>query len=192
MAELKEEVVRLKSELGLGDGGETMINQLRHLCPVCRSDQLVDHGGDALYCCDCHADFFTEEAIIPEVERLKKELEHYSKGHPRTEDCSDEECSECAERDCPYKDPHHYHHDLSGVWTMNRPPRPMHVLDWSEWIDNNFYNNEEAMQEALTCEWLIEQGLMPDPTECNVSWGSKDQFNSLEIEHRWVVEDKTK
>lgn len=31
--------------------------------------------------------------------------------HPATDDCPDEECGECAERDCPHDEPLHYHHD---------------------------------------------------------------------------------
>lgn len=31
--------------------------------------------------------------------------------HPDTDDCPDDECSECGERDCPHEDPLHYHHD---------------------------------------------------------------------------------
>jgi len=31
--------------------------------------------------------------------------------HPATEECPDPECSLCSERDCPYHEPLHYHHD---------------------------------------------------------------------------------
>lgn len=31
--------------------------------------------------------------------------------HPKTEDCDIDECSICAERDCPFGEPLHYHHD---------------------------------------------------------------------------------
>ena len=31
--------------------------------------------------------------------------------HPATTDCVDPECSWCAERDCPFSEPLHYHHD---------------------------------------------------------------------------------
>lgn len=31
--------------------------------------------------------------------------------HPKTEKCPDMECSLCAERDCPFGEPLHYHHD---------------------------------------------------------------------------------
>lgn len=31
--------------------------------------------------------------------------------HPKTEDCPDPECLICGERDCPFHEPLHYHHD---------------------------------------------------------------------------------
>ena len=31
--------------------------------------------------------------------------------HPATEDCPDQECTLCGERDCPDGEPLHYHHD---------------------------------------------------------------------------------
>jgi hypothetical protein len=54
---------------------------------------------------------------------------------------------------------------------MNRPPTPREYLGFGEWCDVVFQQEEcdekqnSAMQEALTAEWLIEQGLMPDPTD---------------------------
>jgi hypothetical protein len=31
--------------------------------------------------------------------------------HPPTQDCDDAECWICAARDCPHREPMHYHHD---------------------------------------------------------------------------------
>lgn len=31
--------------------------------------------------------------------------------HPPTDQCPDPECWQCALRDCPHRDPLHYHHD---------------------------------------------------------------------------------
>lgn len=31
--------------------------------------------------------------------------------HPSADDCPDPECEICALRDCPFKEPLHYHHD---------------------------------------------------------------------------------
>jgi hypothetical protein len=31
--------------------------------------------------------------------------------HPATKDCPDQECLVCGIRDCPHKEPLHYHHD---------------------------------------------------------------------------------
>lgn len=33
------------------------------------------------------------------------------RGHPSTESCKDVTCQVCAMRDCPYKEPLHYHQD---------------------------------------------------------------------------------
>lgn len=48
------------------------------------------------------------------------------------------------------------------------------------------YDDEEleCMQQALTCEWLIEYGFMPDPT--NYDYG--DYYID---EEPWFCEDKT-
>lgn len=60
---------------------------------------------------------------------------------------------------------------------MNRPPTPKEYLGFEEWCDVVYKESEEcdkkqddAMQEALTAEWLIEHGLMPDPTELTAPW----------------------
>lgn len=42
---------------------------------------------------------------------------------------------------------------------MNRPPTPEEVIPilwWTDWSDRE----RDAMQEALTAEWLIEQGFL--------------------------------
>lgn len=78
---------------------------------------------------------------------------------------------------------------------MNRPPQPHEVL--ASWVFDEDY---DSMQEALTAEWLIEQGLIPDPTQ--FWFGNSDMelktahvFKS-EQEDRyygwWICEDTTK
>jgi hypothetical protein len=68
---------------------------------------------------------------------------------------------------------------------MNRPPTPeeiIPVLWWTDWSDKE----RDAMQEALTAEWLIEQGLMPCPSKSL-------RFANISHDYTfWVCEDKTK
>ena len=41
--------------------------------------------------------------------------------HPPTDQCSDSECLECGERDCPQQDPMHYHHDgCPTCWSIEQ------------------------------------------------------------------------
>lgn len=41
----------------------------------------------------------------------REEAERQAAGHPPAEQCEIEECLVCGLRDCPMKDPLHYHHD---------------------------------------------------------------------------------
>lgn len=42
-------------------------------------------------------------------------------GHPRLQDCIDDECMICGVRDCPVSDPLHYHHDgCPACWSAAR------------------------------------------------------------------------
>jgi hypothetical protein len=50
----------------------------------------------------------------------------------------------------------------------------------------------DAMQEALTCEWLIEQGLMPDPSEFTFFAIAGIKSDYAYEPHGWLCEDKTK
>jgi hypothetical protein len=43
----------------------------------------------------------------------------YGENHTEP-DCKDLECSVCGERDCPYHDPFHYHHDGCPACTIYR------------------------------------------------------------------------
>lgn len=43
------------------------------------------------------------------------------------------------------------------------PPSPWKVLAYSEDIQDHW----DETQEALTCEWFISIGAMPDPTKIN-------------------------
>lgn len=70
---------------------------------------------------------------------------------------------------------------------MIRPPTPdecIPVLWWSDWSDKE----RDAMQEALTCEWLIEHGFMPDPSDLD------PDINPDTYDESWIMceyEDKT-
>lgn len=88
-----------------------------------------------------------------------------------------------------------------------RPPTPEEVLcimDEMEWL---YFNNHETLrkhsnydcaQEALTCEWLIEQGMMPDTTQYNYEDSSYGRYWNKEIDGfaeefcDYQCEDKTK
>jgi hypothetical protein len=41
------------------------------------------------------------------IERIAKEMAT----HPATTECPDPECLVCGARDCPHREPLHYHHD---------------------------------------------------------------------------------
>ena len=65
---------------------------------------------------------------------------------------------------------------------MNRPPDMFDVsYNYTE-----SYAEVDAMLEALTAEWLIEQGMMPCPSR------RVDSQYPTRIEVRWIIEDKTK
>lgn len=47
-----------------------------------------------------------------EMEQLDADLDLLARqSHPKTEDCPDPECLICGQRDCPFHEPLHYHHD---------------------------------------------------------------------------------
>lgn len=74
-----------------------------------------------------------------------------------------------------------------------RPPLTHEVLIWDEHF---FYGDENnCQQEALTCEWLIENGLMPDPTETenhSVLHSDKKRLDFVRgISWTWLCEEKT-
>lgn len=78
---------------------------------------------------------------------------------------------------------------------ISRPPKPEEVLAMGEFpllavrpLFDVDIKQIEAMQEALTVNWLIEQGFMPDPSEFNVF---KGEFWICEYESCWVCEDRT-
>jgi hypothetical protein len=78
---------------------------------------------------------------------------------------------------------------------MNRPPLVDEVIIDTEWCNLNGYADGwrlelDNMQEALTCEWLIEKGFMPDPTE----YGGHEYWDTGMhwYELLWLKEDKTK
>jgi len=78
----------------------------------------------------------------------------------------------------------------------NRPPTPDEVIaePWTEYCKRKG-RDVSGMQEALTCEWLIEQGLMPDPTEY-LQQGfvvfRHGEFTMPAVRIDWRCEDKTK
>ena len=52
---------------------------------------------------------------------------------------------------------------------MNRPPTSEECIIDNEWFHFNGYADGwrlelDCMQEALTAEWLISEGFMPDPS----------------------------
>lgn len=89
---------------------------------------------------------------------------------------------------------------------MNRPPQPTDLLWYMKdgWAHNycflipemaEKYDSLEAscMQEALTAEWLIEQGFMPDPSSADFR---EEHNGSIWLDwdspHAdWVCEDKS-
>lgn len=51
---------------------------------------------------------------------------------------------------------------------IDRPPQPQDFFNVRESSPSDleaYAENYHEMQEALTAEWLIEQGLLPDPSE---------------------------
>lgn len=80
---------------------------------------------------------------------------------------------------------------------INRPPTPEDAVLWSDypytWSDVDY-----CMQEALTCEWLIQMGLMPDPSELYYTNKSGVVYIGWRKENRlsdwpeWDIEDKTR
>jgi len=50
--------------------------------------------------------------ILPDTEQGDQcYYEDFQKTHPQEKDCQEDCCLICAFRDCPYKEPFHYHHD---------------------------------------------------------------------------------
>jgi hypothetical protein len=71
---------------------------------------------------------------------------------------------------------------------MNRPPTPNEVLPFDDEGYADYYAHDDEMQEALTCEWLIQEKLMPDPTDYNY----REQLKSSHMLLEWNYEDKSK
>lgn len=77
---------------------------------------------------------------------------------------------------------------------INRPPTPEEAFTRDELFTQVPYSEDECVQEALTCEWLIAQGLMPDPADllcrdCK-NIGEHCGYYSEHIDG-WTCEDKT-
>lgn len=76
-----------------------------------------------------------------------------------------------------------------------RPPTPQEAIDWrgvrtTVYPYKDFWTlNMDCMEEALTAEWLIEYGLMPDPTDFHTedSW----HMRCIGIFIQYVCEDRT-
>lgn len=69
-----------------------------------------------------------------------------------------------------------------------RPPTPEEVVEFGQHDVLTLVMECDCMQEALTAEWMIEQGLMPDPTEF-----TEDKFMRVVGVHQcWYWEDKTR
>lgn len=79
-------------------------------------------------------------------------------GHPRADECSTDECVVCAERDCPYREPLHYHHDgCPACWSAERAcPRndALHFVPLSQCpscgeMEVQAATHDEAREHAL-------------------------------------------
>ncbi len=69
---------------------------------------------------------------------------------------------------------------------MNRPSTPGMVLTHDEYfpLEGDQY---ECVQEALTCEWDIDRGAMPDPSEFVASGGKAATVLIQGVEHPvWI------
>jgi hypothetical protein len=82
---------------------------------------------------------------------------------------------------------------------MNRPPQPSECVEllWFTYFDNvRFQEEYDCMQEALTCEWDIERGMMPDPTETiqgRLLFNERGPLRFIPgVVVQWFCEDKTK
>jgi hypothetical protein len=81
---------------------------------------------------------------------------------------------------------------------INRPPTPIDVLEYVDWLDELYciptsvnIEQSNAMQEAITAEWLIEYGFMPDPSRAVMVWEKYKIPYPVRIIVKWVCEDKT-
>lgn len=55
------------------------------------------------------------------VDRMVSDLLKEVEGHPSTDECTEGECMVCSIRDCPHKEPLHYHHDgCPACFTFDR------------------------------------------------------------------------
>lgn len=72
---------------------------------------------------------------------------------------------------------------------ISRPRTPDEII--TPWIAS-YEGNWNAMQEALTAEWLIEQGLMPDPSEFYLLRANGGLASWCVREDGWQCQDKRK
>jgi hypothetical protein len=63
----------------------------------------------------------------------QESLESQIPGHPAIEECLDRECMICSVRDCPHKEPLHYHHD--GCPCCDAPHEPTDAFEDAEFLD---------------------------------------------------------
>ncbi len=77
---------------------------------------------------------------------------------------------------------------------INRPPTPADLLDAIEYVSVYMSDDMDCMQEALTVEWLIEQRLMPDPSEFGDVYRihlCSYKRTGMIILNGWICEDNT-
>lgn len=77
-------------------------------------------------------------SLLSELSKLESNMtaEYLSTqipGHPSAEQCLDGECLICSVRDCPHKEPLHYHHD--GCPACGAPHEPTEAFTDAEFLD---------------------------------------------------------
>ena len=72
---------------------------------------------------------------------------------------------------------------------ISRPPTVREKLGEWLWYTSPDWEDFDCMQEALTAEWLIKQGFMPDPSDYDLG---NDYDVGLRYIYQWRLEDKTR
>lgn len=91
----------------------------------------------------CDRDSQTAPTVIRSCSDTTRDSSEQTATHPSYNNCADDECTICAERDCPYKEPFHYHHDGCPACYQ-----------------------DELLNDTNECEITVEQTVAETP-----SWG---------------------